>query len=77
MDVDYSYVEVPATTQEAIEKEHHDHPIESSDTNTLAAPDVPAAANVTAPTLVGPFLLSIPPKYNILVIRIINLSSRP
>ena len=56
----YSYVEVPATTQEATAKEdhHEDHPKESSETLTLTGPEGPAVPKVSAPTLVGPFLLS-------------------
>jgi hypothetical protein len=67
MDVDYSYVEVSATTQEAMAKEDHDHPIESSGTvtHTLVAPDASAAPKVSAPTLVGLFLLSNAPNLNI------------
>ena len=59
MNVDYSYVEVPTTTQEAMEKEDRDQPIQPSETHTLAAPDAPAAPEVTVPTLVCPFLPSI------------------
>jgi len=59
MNTEYSYVEVPAAAQEAIAKEGHDHPTESSETNTFAVPEAPVPPNVTAPTLVGPFLLSI------------------
>ena len=59
MNDDYSYVGVPATTQEAMENEDHDPPIESSETNALAEPEAPAAPKLSAPTVVGPFLLSI------------------
>ena len=65
MNNDYSYIEVPVITQEAIPKleEDHDHPIdsdlESSESNTLAELEAPAASNVNTRTLVGPFLLSI------------------
>jgi hypothetical protein len=53
MNVDYSYVGVAVTTQEAmaITKEDHDHPVESSETLTLTGPEAPAAR---APTVVGP-----------------------
>ena len=59
MNDDYSYVGVPATTKEAMENEEHDHPLESSETHTLAGPSGPKATGlpVSAP-LVGPFLLS-------------------
>jgi hypothetical protein len=59
MNDDYSYVEAPATTQETMAKEEHDHPLQSNETHTLAGLEAPAAAKVSAPTLVGPFLLSI------------------
>jgi len=60
MNVDYSYVRVPATTQEVIEKDHdHNHPIKSSETHTLAGSEAPAALKLSAPPLVGLFLLSI------------------
>ena len=66
MNNDYSYIEVPVITQEAIPRleEDHDHPIpdsdsESSESDTLAELEVPAASNVNTRTLVGPFLLSI------------------
>ena len=57
MNGDYSYVGVPATTQEAMAKEDQDHPMESSETHTPAGPEAPAAPKLSAPTLVGPFLL--------------------
>jgi len=60
MNVNYSYAEVPATTQEIMATEDHHHPIESSETHTLAGAEAPAAPIVAAPKLVGPFLLSIP-----------------
>jgi len=56
MNVDYSYVGVPATTQEVIAKEGHDHPTKPSETHTLSGSE---ALKLSAPTLVGPFLLSI------------------
>jgi hypothetical protein len=59
MNDDYSYVGVPATTREAMENEDHDHPVESSETNTLAEPEAPGAPKLRAPTVVGPFLLLI------------------
>ena len=59
MNADYSYVGVPTTTQEAIAEEDHNHPIELSETQTLAGPEAPAVLNPSAPTFVGPFLLSI------------------
>jgi hypothetical protein len=60
MNDNYSYVGVPDTTQEVIAKEDYDHPAsESSETLTLAGPEAGAAPKRSAPTLVGPFLLSI------------------
>jgi hypothetical protein len=60
MNDDYSYVGVPATTQEVIVKEDYEHPVsEASETSTLAGPEAPAAPKQSDPTLVGPFLLSI------------------
>ena len=59
MNVECSNVGAPATTQEAIGKSEHDHPMESFETYTLAGPEAPAAPKLSAPTLVGPFLLSI------------------
>ena len=61
MNVDYSYVGVPATTQEVIAKEGHDHPTKPSETHILSGPEAPEALKLSAPTLVGPFLLSIAP----------------
>ena len=58
MSNDDLYVGVPATSQE-VTNEHHDHPIESSETHTHAGLEASAAPNLSAPTLVGPFLLSI------------------
>jgi hypothetical protein len=52
-----SYVEVPAATQEVIAEEDHDHPTESFKTDTLGRQEAPAAPNMSASTLVGPFLL--------------------
>ena len=56
MDVDHSYVGVPTTTQEAMAKEGHYHPVESleTETDTLAGPEAPAALKLSAPTVVGP-----------------------
>ena len=61
MNVDDSYVEVPTTTstQEAMAKEDHYHPlaVESLETDTLTgteAPAAPKAPNLSAPTVVGP-----------------------
>ena len=48
---------VPAATQQAMKKE--DPVSESSETITLAGPETPAAPELSAPTVVGPFLLSI------------------
>jgi hypothetical protein len=59
MNDNYSCIGVPSTTQEVIAKEHPDHTIESSETHTLAGPEAPAAPNLSAPTLVCPFLLLI------------------
>jgi hypothetical protein len=59
MNDEYSYVGVPTTTQEAMAKEEHDHPIESSEAHTLARPEVSVAPKLSASTLVSPFLLSI------------------
>ena len=69
MNVNHSYAEVPATTQEAMATEDHHHQIEpeSSETHTLAGAEASAAPIVAAPKLVGPFLLSIPQ----------NLTSQP
>ena len=54
-----SYVGVPATSQEVIVNEHHDNPIESSETHTHTEPEAPAAANLSTPALVGLLLLLI------------------
>ena len=59
MNDDYSYVGVPATTQEAMANEDHDPPIESSETNALAEPEAPVAPKLSALAVVSPFLLSI------------------
>lgn len=60
MNVDYSYVGVPATPQEIMTTEDHDHPVESrSETLSLAGSEAPAAPALSAPTVVGSFLLSI------------------
>lgn len=56
MNGDYSYVGVPATTEEAMAK---DHPIES-ETHTLARPEAAAVPKLSASTLVSPFPPSIP-----------------
>jgi len=61
MSEDDSHVSVPTTTtQEVIGQESHDHPIESSEIPTLAAPlaEAPATPQLGAPTLLSPFLLS-------------------
>jgi len=57
MNDDYSYVGVPATTQEAMSKDH-DHPMES-ETHTPARPEAAAVPKLSASTLVGPLLLSV------------------
>ena len=57
MNVDDSYVGVPTTTQEAMAKEDHYHPVESLETDTLTgteAPAAPKAPKLSAPTVVGP-----------------------
>ena len=54
MNVDHSYVEVPTTTQEVKANEDHYHPVESLETDALARPEVPAAPELSAPTVVGP-----------------------
>jgi hypothetical protein len=60
MNDEYSYVGVPATTQEAMAEEDHDHPVELSETHTLqAGSEAPAAPKLSAPMVVGPFMLSI------------------
>ena len=59
MDNDYSYIGVPSTTQEVIGNGYHNHPIASSETHTLPDPEVQAQPVLSAPMLVGPFLLSI------------------
>jgi hypothetical protein len=62
MNDEYSYVGVPPTTQEAMEKEGHDHRlIKSSETPTLAGSEAAAAPKLSAPIVVGPSLLSIAP----------------
>jgi hypothetical protein len=63
MNENYSYVGVPTTTQEAManQLEDHDHPVEPSETPTLAGPEAPAAPKLNRPTVVGPSLLSIAP----------------
>ena len=58
MNVDYSYVGLSGTTQEAMAKEDRDYPVESSETLTLAGPEAPAALELSAPTVVGPSLRS-------------------
>jgi hypothetical protein len=58
MNDEYSYVGVPATTQEATANEEHDHPVES-ETHTPAGPEAPAAPKLSAPVVVNPFMLSI------------------
>ena len=62
MDNNDSYVGVPAASQEMIATEHHDYPIESSETHTHAGTEAPAAPNMSAPILVGPLLLSVAQK---------------
>jgi len=48
------------STLESTAKEDHDHPVESSETYTLAGPEkAPTAPKLSAPTLVGPSLLLI------------------
>jgi hypothetical protein len=59
MNDEYSYVGVPAATQEAMANEDHDHRGESSETLTLAGPEAPAAPKLSAPMVVGPSLLLI------------------
>ena len=63
MNVEYSYVEVPDTTQEAMAKEDRYHSVESleTDTGTLTGSDAPAAPKLSAPTLVGQSLSLIAP----------------
>jgi len=72
MNDNYLYVGVTTTTaQEVIAKEHHDYPIESSETHTIAGPEAPVAPMMSAPMLVGtrPILATIDcPKSNLLVI---------
>ena len=58
MNNDYSYVEVPATTQESIAEEDHDHTIDL-ESSEPAESEAPSASNVNARTLVGAFLLSV------------------
>ena len=57
MNDDYSYVGVPATTQEAMANQDHDHPVESSKMLTLAGPEAPAAPKLRRPTVVHPCYL--------------------
>ena len=59
MNVDYSYVGVPATTQEAMANEDHhdDHLVESSETLSFAGPEAPTAPELSGPIVVGSFLL--------------------
>lgn len=57
MNDDYQYVGVPATTQEMMENKDHDHPVESSETHTLPEPEAPAALDLGALMVVGPFLI--------------------
>jgi hypothetical protein len=59
MNENYSYVGVPATIQEAMEKEDCNNPVKSSEPPTLAGPEPPAVPELSAPMVVGPFLLSI------------------
>ena len=63
MNNDYSYVEVPTTTQEAIAKEDHDHPIDLPvpvESSEPAGSEAPGTSNVNARTLVGPFFYRLP-----------------
>jgi len=61
MNNDNSYIGVPTTTQEVMANQDHDHPVESSETLTLAGPEAPAAPKLSRPTVVGLTLLSIAP----------------
>ena len=61
MNVDYSYAGVPTTTQEAMAKEDHYHPVESLETDTLDGSEAPAAPKLSASTVVGQSLLLIAP----------------
>ena len=54
MNVDDSYVGVPTTTQEAMAKEDHYHPVESLETDTLTGTEAPAALKLSAPRVVSP-----------------------
>ena len=55
----YLDVGVPDTTQESMAEEEDDHPVEPSETLTLAGPEAPATPELSAPKLVGPSPLSI------------------
>lgn len=57
MNVEYSYVGVPATIQEAMKKENRDYPVETSETLALAG-QAPGAPKLSASTVVSPFMLS-------------------
>jgi hypothetical protein len=61
MNDDYSYVGVPATTQEATKEDNNDHALESSGILVVAGPELeaPAAQKLSGPTVVGPSLQSI------------------
>jgi len=53
MNDDYSSVGVPVTTQEEMGNQDHAHPVESSETPTLAGPEAPAAQKLSRPKVVA------------------------